>query len=83
MKVEIMILGITAFLVMNTYHDGKYTKMLAINQKYFKMAMFGFVGFSLYLLIKKNPKGSKSMLQHANTLINLDKPSLNLKYLLY
>ena len=64
-----MILGITAFLVMNTYHDGKYTKMLAINQKYFKMAMFGFVGFSLYLLIKKNPKGSKSMLQHANTLI--------------
>ena len=64
-----MILGITAFLVINTYYDGKYTKMLAINQKYFKMAMFGFVGFSLYLLIKKNPNGSKSMLQHANTLI--------------
>jgi hypothetical protein len=69
MKAEIMILGITAFLVINTYYDGKYTKMLAINQKYFKMAMFGFVGFSLYLLIKKNPNGSKSMLQHANTLI--------------
>ena len=64
-----MILGITAFLVVNTYYDGKYTKMLSINQKYFKMAMFGFVGFSLYLLIKKNPGGSKSMLQHANTLI--------------
>ena len=64
-----MILGITAFLVVNTYYDGKYTKILSINQKYFKMAMFGFVGFSLYLLIKKNPGGSKSMLQHANTLI--------------
>ena len=64
-----MILAITTFLVVNTYYDGKYTKMLSINQKYFKMAMFAFVGFSLYLLIKKNPKGSKSMLQHANTLI--------------
>ena len=64
-----MILGITAFLVVNTYYDGKYTKMLSINQKYFKMAMFAFVGFSMYLLIKKNPKGSKSMLQHANALI--------------
>ena len=64
-----MILGITTFLVVNTYYDGKYTKMLSINQKYFKMAMFAFVGFSMYLLIKKNPKGSKSMLQHANALI--------------
>jgi len=69
MKAGLMILGITAFLVVNTYYDGKYTKILSINQKYFKMAMFGFVGFSLYLLIKKNPGGSKSMLQHANTLI--------------
>ena len=64
-----MILGITVFLVVNTYYDGKYTKMLSINQKYFKMAMFGFVGFSMYLLIKKNPSGSKSMLQHAILLL--------------
>jgi|TARA_B100002052_G_C15813045_1_gene566824 hypothetical protein len=69
MKAGLMILGITTFLVVNTYYDGKYTKMLSINQKYFKMAMFAFVGFSMYLLIKKNPKGSKSMLQHANALI--------------
>ena len=69
MRIEIMVLGITAFLVVNTYYDGKYTKMLSINQKYLKMAMFAFIGFSLYLLIKKNPNGSKSMLAHANTLI--------------
>lgn len=69
MKLELIILGITSFLVMNTYHDGKYTKLFKINQKYFKMAMFAFVGFSIYLFIKKNPKGSKGMLQHANTLI--------------
>lgn len=60
-----MILGITTFLVVNTYYDGKIYKNAIHQQKYFKMAMFAFVGFSMYLLIKKNPKGSKSMLQHA------------------
>ena len=76
-----MILGITSFLVVNTYYDGKYTKMLSINQKYFKMAMFAFVGFSIYLFIKKNPADSKSMLQHANTLIKympIDKDTTDL-----
>ena len=69
MKAQLMIFAITAFLVVNTYHDGKYTKMLSINQKYIKMSMFAFVGFSILLLVKKNPNGSKSMLQHANAII--------------
>ena len=69
MKAQLMIFAITAFLVVNTYHDGKYTKMLSINQKYIKMSMFAFVGFSILLLVRKNPTGSKSMLQHANALI--------------
>ena len=76
-----MILVITIFLVTNTYYDGKYTKILSINQKYFKMAMFAFVGFSIYLFIKKNPTDSKSMLQHANTLIKympIDKDTTDL-----
>ena len=33
------------------------------------MAMFAFVGFSLYLFIKKHPDESKGMLTHANNLI--------------
>ena len=41
MKLELLIFGITGFLIMNTYYDGKYTKMLMLGQKYFKMAMFG------------------------------------------
>ena len=28
MRLEIFVLGITAFLVYNAYKDGKYTKML-------------------------------------------------------
>jgi len=63
------VFGITAFLVANTYYDGKYTKMLMISRKYIKMTMFAFVGFSLYLFIKKHPDKSKGMLAHANNLI--------------
>ena len=69
MKLELVVFGITAFLIVNTYYDGKYTKMLQISKKYFKMAMFAFVGFSLYLFIKKHPDESKGMLTHANNLI--------------
>ena len=64
-----MVVGITMFLIINTYYDGKYTKMLQISKKYFKMATFAFVGFSLYLFIKKHPNESKSMLSHANNII--------------
>jgi len=69
MKLELLIFGITGFLILNTYYDGKYTKMLMLGQKYFKMAMFGFIGVSIYLFIKKNPKQSKTMLGHANDII--------------
>ena len=69
MKLELLIFGITGFLILNTYYDGKYTKMLMLGQKYFKMAMFGFIGISIYLFIKKNPKQSKTLLGHANDII--------------
>jgi len=69
MKLELLIFGITGFLVLNTYYEGKYTKILMLGQKYFKMAMFGFVGISIYLFIKKNPTESKSLLNHANDII--------------
>ena len=69
MKLEFIIFIITGFLVTNTYYDGKYTKMLSISKKYIQMGMFAFVGFSIYLLLKKNPGESRSILSHANTLI--------------
>jgi len=69
MRADLLILGITGFLVFNTYHDGKYTKMFHINKKYLQMAMYGFVGLSLYLFIKKNPEGSKGLFSHANNII--------------
>ena len=69
MKLELLVFGITGFLVVNTYYDGKYTKMLQIGHKYLKMAMFAFIGVSIYLFIKKNPSETKSMLGHANDII--------------
>jgi|TARA_B110000444_G_C18802828_1_gene578340 hypothetical protein len=81
MKLEFMVFIITGFLVTNTYYDGKYTKMLTISKKYIQMSMFAFVGFSIYLLLKKNPNESRSILSHANTLIKympIDKDTTDL-----
>lgn len=69
MKTGLIIFIITTFLVVNVYNDGKYTKMLSFSKKYVQMATFAFVGFSLYLLVKRNPDETKSVLSHANTLI--------------
>jgi len=81
MKLELLIFAVTGFLIANTYYDGKYTKMLTIGKKYIKMIMFAFVGFSIYLLLKKNPDESRSILSHANTLIKympIDKDTTDL-----
>jgi hypothetical protein len=81
MKLELLIFAVTGFLITNTYCDGKYTRMLTIGKKYIKMIMFAFVGFSIYLLLKKNPDQSRSILSHANTLIKympIDKDTTDL-----
>jgi len=69
MKLELIILGITAFLIYNAYHDGKYSKVLTAYKKYYKMAIIGILGISLYLLLKRNPTQSKKMLLYTNNLI--------------
>ncbi len=69
MKLELTIFGITAFLIVNTYYDGKYTKMLKVGKKYLKMATYAFMGLTLYLFIKRHPDKSRGMLAHANHLI--------------
>ena len=80
MKAELLIFGITGFLIANTYYDGKYTQMLQGCQKYLKMTMFAFIGLSLYVLIKKKPDESKGLLKHANDIIRympIDKNTSN------
>jgi hypothetical protein len=69
MKTEYIIFIITAFLIANTYYDGKFLKSLQSSQKYIKMATFAFVGLSIYLFSKKNPDQSRTMFMHANDII--------------
>ena len=81
MKIELIILGVTCFLLYNTYHDGKYSKFFMGWKKYIQMATIGLVGISLYIMIKRNPLQSKNLLLYANNAIKympIDKSSIDM-----
>jgi 5-methylcytosine-specific restriction enzyme A len=69
MRIGLWVIIITIFFIMNTYHDGKYTAYLLNGKKYYKMLMYGFIGLSIYMFLKKHPMESKNMFLHANSLI--------------
>ena len=82
MKLEIIVLAITGFLIANAYYDGKYAKMLVSWKKYYQMGIIGFMGISLYLFMKKNSTSeSKSLVSHATNFIKympIDREASNL-----
>lgn len=69
MKFELLIFGITAFFIANTYHDGKYVSIIKSWKKYYQMVAIGFAGISAYAFIKKYPSHSRSLFDHANGII--------------
>ena len=69
MRIQKWIILITLFLIINTYYDGKFTKIFENKKKYYTMALYGFIGLSIYMFIKKHPNESKNMLVHANSLV--------------
>lgn len=81
MRLEIIIFGITGFLLYNAYYDGKYTKMLLAYKKYYKMALIGFLALCFYIMIKRNPLQTKDMLLYTNNMIKympIDKSSMDM-----
>jgi hypothetical protein len=81
MRIELWILLITAFLVYNAYHDGKYSKMLLSYKKYYTMGFYCILGLGVYLLFKRNPEQGKNMLQTAHNAVKympIDKSSLEM-----
>jgi hypothetical protein len=81
MRLEIFILGLTAFFVYNTYQDGKYTKMMLSFKKYYKMIFYVLLGIGIYLFLKNNPTQSKNMLLYANNVVKfmpIDKTSMDM-----
>jgi 5-methylcytosine-specific restriction endonuclease McrA len=81
MRLEIFVLGLTAFFIYNAYHDGKYTKMLLTFKKYYKMVFFSIIGISIYLLLKRNPSQGRNMLLYANNCVKfmpIDKSTVDM-----
>ena len=71
MKMEKMVLLVGGFLLVDKYHDGKYSRMFkaGYNHKYYQMALIAFLVMSFYLFLKKNPYEGQNILSHANTMI--------------
>ena len=65
----VIILGITAFMISDTFYDGKYTKLLKSWTKYYKMAGYAFMGISLLLFLRKNPSQAKDVVANASNII--------------
>jgi 5-methylcytosine-specific restriction endonuclease McrA len=81
MRLEIFIIGITAFLVYNAYKDGKYTKMLLSFKKYYKMIFYILLGIGIYVLLKRNPNQGRNLLLCANNFVKfmpIDKNSIDM-----
>ena len=80
MRLEIFVLGLTAFFVYNAYHDGKYTKMMSSFRKYYKMIFYVLLGVGIYVLLKRNPSQGRNMLLYANNVVKfmpIDKTAMD------
>ena len=81
MRLEIFVLGLTAFFIYNAYNDGKYLKLLLTFKKYYTMIFYALLGIGIYLLLKRNPLQGQKMLLYANNLVKfvpIDKASLDM-----
>jgi len=81
MRLEIFVLGLTAFFIYNAYTDGKYTKMLWSFKKYYKMIFYAGLGIGIYILLKRNPEQGRNMLLYANNMVKfmpIDKSSMDM-----
>ena len=66
MKLELLILTITGFVLLNTYFEGKLISKLKNYEKYYKMGLIAFIGLCIYLFIKKNPANYKDFVHNTN-----------------
>ena len=81
MRLEIVVFGITAFLLYNAYYDGKFTKILFAYKKYYKMIVIAFFALCFYIMVKRNPLQTKNMLLYTNNMIKympIDKSSMDM-----
>jgi hypothetical protein len=81
MKLEIIIFGLTGLFIYNTFYDNKISKYLISCKKYYQMAAILLCAYSVYVMIRKNPKDANNMVLYANNLVKhmpIDKSSMDM-----
>ena len=71
MKLELLIIGVTLFFIVNTYLDGKLVQYMKQWKKYYQIALFAFVGLCVYLMLKKNPQQVQDLCRNANQYVKM------------
>lgn len=81
MRLELIIIIITIFFMINTYHDGKYLQLLKSCKKYYQIIFYGIIGLSILIFIRKNPNDGYNLFKSANKMIKympIDRDSVDL-----
>ena len=63
MRIELILICITGFLMANIYTEGKYVKLLWTYKKYYQMAGIAFGSLVVYWLLTKNPQKAGEMIK--------------------
>jgi len=81
MKLELLIILVTIFFVVNTYYDGKIIQIMKGWKKYYQMIFVALAGICVYIFIRKNPNNSRELFTHANNFVKympIDKDAGNM-----
>jgi len=81
MRIELILMLITGFIMANIYTDGKYMNLVLSWKKYYQMAGVAFGALMLYWLIKKNPLQARKIITASNEYIKylpVDKNAANI-----
>ena len=71
MRKDIWILAATALVVANMYYDNKIVRRVMAWKKYYRMGGVALFGVLLFLFCRRNPSGSRALLENANDLVRL------------
>ena len=71
MKLELLIISVTLFFIVNTYLDGKLLQYMKKWKKYYQIGLFAFIGLCVYLMLKKNPHQMRDLCKNANQYVKM------------
>jgi hypothetical protein len=69
MKFELLLFGLTGFLVYNTYYDNRILDLIHSNMKYIHIGTYLLMALTLYVLYKKIPGRTSKLLVAASELV--------------